>query len=283
MALCLVSAMAAQARGVDGTGDSVPQPKPLRPVLSAYMAEVGSAHLADTYLTPLRYSGMHYGLAYERMQAMKASPENWIMQLDVRVDVDRVLNNPTRNAVMWNANVDLRWAAMRRWQVGGGLTLGIGPGIGLRGGALYLSRNGNNPASAKGAVTFDARGIASYPVTIGRLPVVFRYEVSLPVTGAFFAPDYGQLYYEIWLGERSGLCRAAWWGNYFDMDNLLTADLRLGGTTLRLGYRNHIISTKASDIVSRRISHAFVIGIATEWLSLSPRHRQDVPIVSPLY
>ncbi len=116
MALCLVSAMAAQARGVDGTGDSVPQPKPLHPVLSAYMAEVGSAHLADTYLTPLRYSGMHYGLAYERMQAMKASPENWIMQLDVRVDVDRVLNNPTRNAVMWNANVDLRWAAMRRWQ-----------------------------------------------------------------------------------------------------------------------------------------------------------------------
>ncbi len=113
--------------------------------------------------------------------------------------------------------------------------------------------------------------------------MVFRYEVSLPVTGAFFAPDYGQLYYEIWLGERSGLCRAAWWGNYFDMDNLLTADLRLGGTTLRLGYRNHIISTKASDIVSRRITHAFVIGIATEWLSLSPRYRQDVPIVSPLY
>ena len=110
MALYLGLAFSATARE---TADSVQEPKPLRPVLSAYMAEVGTAHLADTYLTPLRYSGMHYGLAYERMQAMKASPENWIMQLDARIDVDRVLNNPVRNAVMWNGNLDLRWAAMR--------------------------------------------------------------------------------------------------------------------------------------------------------------------------
>lgn len=260
--------------------------EPLRPVLSAYSVEAGTAHLADTYLTPLRYSGLHTGFFYERMQAMKAAPDRWVMQLDGRLDVDRTENNPARNATMWNFELDLRWCAMRRWAMPvKGLTLAVGPGVNLRGGALYLSRNSNNPASAKGALTFDARGMASYSMRIGRLPVTFRYEAQLPVIGAFFAPDYGQLYYEIWLGERSGLCHAAWCGSYFALDNLLTADLRFGGTTLRLGYHNHIVSTKAEDIVSRRVTHSFTIGIATEWLSLSSRcrHNPDARIVSPLY
>ncbi len=274
-ALCAAVAMHGQ--------DSMPEP--LRPVLSAYSVEAGSAHLADTYLTPLRYTGWHTALRYERMQARTISPERWIMQLDCALNVDRTLTSPARNSTMWNFELDMRWCAMRRHTLGSGLTFAAGPGINLRGGALYLSRNSNTPASAKGALTLDARGMASCPVRIGRLPVVLRYEVALPVVGAFFAPDYGQLYYEIWLGERSGLCHMAHWGAYFAMDNLLTADLRLGGTTLRVGYRNHILSTKAEDIVSRRVTHAFTVGIATEWLSLSPRKRStpDARIISALY
>ena len=36
----------------------------VRPVLSAYGVEAGSAHLADTYLTPLHYNGWHTALTY---------------------------------------------------------------------------------------------------------------------------------------------------------------------------------------------------------------------------
>lgn len=262
--------------------------KPLRPVLSAYSADVGSGHNADTYLTPLHYSGWHVGLHYERMQAMAFAPREWVMQLDLRLNGERTLN-PVRNATMWSGDLDVRWAMMRRWQPVGALprlTLAVGPGIGLRAGVLYISRNSNNPASAKGALTVDVRGMAAYPLRIGRLPVTLRYEVNLPVTGAFFAPHYGQLYYEIWLGERGGLVRPAWWGNYFAMDNLVTADLHFGGTSLRLGYHNSIVSTKASDIVSRRIVHAFTVGVVSEWLSLDTRRRQSADqarIISALY
>lgn len=253
--------------------DDVP---PQRPVLSSWSTEVGSAHTADTYLTPLHYRGWHTGLHYERMQAMKFDPDRWIMQLDIRLDLDRTLNVPARNTSMWSADLSGRWTMMRRkdFFIGGKkVTAAVGPGVTLRGGVLYLSHNGNNPASAKGTFTADLRAMAAYSLRLGRLPVTLRYEGALPVTGAFFAPDYGQLYYEIWLGERKGLCHGAWWGNYFSLDNLVTAALRFGGTTLRLGYHNFILSTKASHIVSRRITHAFTIGITTEWLSLNSRRR----------
>lgn len=255
------------------------------PVTSAYMLEVGSAKLADTYLTPLFYNGWHASMSYERNQAMRFAPDRWSMQLMARATFDRA-QNPARNAAMLNAECELRWGMQRRWQLPiMGFRAGIGPAIDLRGGALYLSRNGNNPASAKGAITIDALGFVSYNIAIGNLPITFRYQADLPMAGVYFSPDYGQLYYEIWLGEHSGLVRPAVWGPYFRLDNLLTADLHLGATTLRLGYHNDIISTKTHGIVSRRVTHALAVGVVTEWISLNTRNRnyEEARVISAIY
>lgn len=259
----------------------------LRPVTSAYMVEAGTSRLADTYLTPLHYSGWHGGLGYSRMQAMRFCPGKWVMELDIRLNLDRA-QNPARNASMWNLEVEGSWAMMRRWHLldaPGKLTAGIGPNTQLRGGAFLLARNGNNPASAKGAWTVGGTAFASYGMKVGRLPVTLRYEVSVPVTGVFFAPQYGELYYEIWMGNRSGLVHGAWWGNYFNMDNLVTADLHFGATTLRLGYHNEVLSTKVNDVVTRGVTHSFCIGVVTEWLSLpvGSRLSDDVKIISAMY
>lgn len=241
-----------------------------RPVTAAYTVELGTSHLSDTYLTPLKYKGLSLGLGYERMQAMKFSPEKWVMQLVGRLGVNRA-ENPAKNATMWDLDLELSWGMMRRWPIddvaglqlyGGGATL-------LDVGALYLARNGNNPVSAKAAWTVGLSGMAVYNFKVSRLPVCLRYQAVLPVTGAFFSPDYGELYYEIYLGNHSGLAHAAWWSNYFRLNNLLTADLRFGATNLRLGYRANILSTKVNNIVSREIIHSFVVGVSGEWISLS--------------
>ncbi len=254
---------------------------PLRPVYSAYMAEVGTGHLADTYLTPLHYDGIHVGLLYERTQAMKFSPERWIQQLVFGLDGD-LTENPARNANMYNAALQLSWRMMRRWQLPAyNLTLGIGGAATLDGGCLYLDRNGNNPAQAQCSITIDAAGYAAWKSQLWRVPFTLRYQAVLPLTGAFFAPNYGQLYYQIYLGDRSHLAHAAWWGNFFRLDNLLSADLHFGATTLRLGYRAEIFSSKVNNIVSRNISHSFVLGICTEWISLRPGKKlPDARIIS---
>lgn len=257
---------------------------PLRPVTSSYMLEAGSAHLADTYLTPVHYTGEHFGFAYERMQAMRFCPDRWVMQLKIGLSGDHT-QNPVKNATMWAATLRGAWAMTHRWRIGNGFTVGAGAGVSLTGGALYLSRNGNNPVAARAAFTLDATGSIGWHGRIIGIPVTARYQPTLPVTGIFFSPDYGELYYQIYLGDHSGLCHGAWPGNYFSLDNLFTVDLYFGATALRLGYHNRVFSSKVNNIVSRDISHCFVIGITTEWLSLRPGKRLDTDarIISATY
>lgn len=268
--------------------DSIATPaeaaKPLRPVTSAYTIEAGGAHLADTYLTPLIYSGYSLALNYERWQAMKFDPERWVMRLALRGEWDDT-DSPARNATMWYAGLDARWSMMRRWALPWGLTVGAGGATGIAGGCVYNGRNGNNPASAKASWTVDAAGYAAWNGRIGRLPVTASYTVSIPVTGVFFGPEYGELYYEIWLGNTRNLAHWAHWGNYFAMDNLVALDLHLGSTSLRVGYRGRVLSTHESHLTTRITSNAFVIGISGEWMSLNPRKKSatDPAIIHALF
>lgn len=264
--------------------DTVAEANPLRPVMAAYMLEEGGASLTDTYLTPLTYDGWNVALRYERMQAMKFNPERWVMRLTAGLEVDRT-ENPARNATMWYWGIDLSWGMMHRWTLPYGITVAGGGSTSLDMGCLYNSRNGNNPASAKAAWTVNLTGYASWNFNLWKLPVTLRYQPTIPVTGVFFSPDYGELYYEIYLGNHSGLAHAAWWGNYFMMENLLTADMHFGNTSLRVGYRGRILSTCVNDITTRMITNSFVLGVSGEWISVSPRKgiNPDARIISSLY
>lgn len=262
--------------------------RPLRPVFAAYTAEAGSAHIADTYLTPLRYSGWHLGLDYLRYQAAPFASEHWSMRLNTRLTLDHT-DNPARNATIWGALLNIDWGLLHRWHsplpVLPHLTLAAGASLAFEGGCLYNTRNGNNPVAARGTVTLNATGYAAYPLRLGRLPVTLIYQPSLPLTGVFFSPDYGELYYEIYLGNHSGLVHGAWPGNYRRFEQLVTADIHLGGTTVRLGYRGDYFSSRVSGITTRRFTHALVIGLSGEWLSYNPRrpHSVSSKIISPIF
>ncbi|MDE5785857.1 MAG: DUF3316 domain-containing protein, partial [Duncaniella sp.] len=236
----------------------------------AYMVEAGGARLADTYLSPLPYDGLHLGLYYQRYQAMKFSPERWSMSLTVRISLDKS-NNAAGNATMWDAGLTADWGMMRRYSINRWLTLAPGASTTVTAGAVYSPANSNNPVSAKASWTVNFTGLATARFHIKKLPVTVTYRPTLPVTGAFFSPDYGELYYEIYLGNSSGLAHAAWWDNYFMIDNLVTADLEFGATFLSVGYHGNILSTRVNHLTTNIFTHSFVIGVSGEWLSLNPR------------
>lgn len=271
----MVSTPSLMAQANDYEADTTP----LRPVTSSYMLKAGSTNQADTYLSPLKYSGWAVGFEYERLQAMRFSPEKWVMRLALGIDGSRA---GYRNHSAYLAGVSLKgsWAMMRRWRIDKGFSAGVGGATTLDLGALYSSRNGNNPVNAQASWTIDAAAYASWNGHIGRLPLTARYQTLLPVTGAFFAPDYGELYYEIWLGNHSGLAHPVWWGKWFRWDNLLTVDLHFGGTSLRLGYSGEITTWRVNGLTHRDFRHSFVLGVTTEWISLSPRakatHKQRI-------
>lgn len=272
-----LAALASSAAPVDSV-------KPLRPVAAAYTVEAGAASIVNTYLSPLKYSGWSTALSYERMQAMRANPENLVMRLASSLTLNRT-DNPARNASMWRLAESFSWGMTRRWALPYGLTLAAGGSTSLDIGAVYSTRNGNNPVSPEAAWTVNLTGMAVWNGRIGRLPVNVRYQPTIPVAGIFFSPEYGELFYEISLGDRDGLVHPAWWGNYFRMENLLTADLRLGATFLRVGFRSNVISTKVNNLTTRIITTQAVIGISGEWISLRPGNKFDskTRVISALY
>lgn len=280
--LCVLPGLLALMSSRLRAGDDMPV---LRPATSVGTIEAGGSHLADTYLTPLVYGGYSLALQYERWQAMKFDPDRWVMRLAVRGEWDDA-DSPARNNSIWYAGLDARWGMMRRWQLPKGFTVGLGGTTGIMAGCMYDGRNGNNPASAKASWTVDLSAYATWNGRIGRLPVTICYQPSLPVTGVFFGPEYGELYYEIWLGNHKNLAHWAHWGNYFAMENALTADLHVGATSLRVGYRSRVYSTSECGIVSRITTNAFVFGISGEWLSLGTYRRHPAPetkIISALF
>ncbi|MDE6062164.1 MAG: DUF3316 domain-containing protein [Duncaniella sp.] len=243
----------------------------VRPVFAAYGVEFGSGHLTDTYLSPIKYTGWHAALDYQRYQAMRFAPEDWTMRLHFNLGVDKT-DNRVRNASMWDIMLTADWGMMRKFRpFGPDITLAVGGSTGVDLGCLYNARNSNNPASAKAAWTVNLTGFASWRTRIGRLPVTLTYQPTLPVAGVFFAPDYGELYYEIYLRDTRGLAHAAWWGNYFKLDNQLTADLHLVSTNLRLGYHGSIFSSKVNHVITHIFNHAFTLGVSGEWMSVNPR------------
>ncbi len=247
------------------------EPATVRPVYSAYMFEAGSTHLAETYLSPLHYDGWTIGIAHRRAQAMRFNPERWHMELGARFTLDRTLARPARNVVEWRAELELDWSMMHKWRLDKGFTVFCGGFTRADVGVFYLARNGNNPVAAKASWTVGPKVGLAYDVRLGRVPFAVRYFAEMPLTGVFFSPAYGELYYEIYLGNYRGLVRGAWPGNYFRLDNSLTADFRFGATILRVGYAPRFFSSKTSDIVTRVVSHNFIFGIAQEWTALGIR------------
>ena len=259
----------------------------LRPSISSFTAEVGGASILDTYLTPIRYHGVNTRLAYEGLRAMKFSPDRWIMQGVTAVEYANV-QNPAGNHTMHSLMIDAKWGMMHRWNdvFTPRLTLHLGGSPQLRGGVIYNAYNSNNPVSAKIRLSLNLSAMASYHLNIGRLPITLRYQATLPTIGAFFSLDYGEAFYELYVGNTQGSVTGGWWGNRFDRENILTADLHLGNSVLRLGYRNLIETSWVHNLNTQIFTHGFVIGISGEWLQLGARQKKLSPavrIVSALY
>jgi hypothetical protein len=258
--LILLSGLALQLRAEE----------PLRPVSSAFMVDGGSSHLLDTYLSPLKYTGWHVGFSYERNQAMKFSPEKWRQQLMLGIEYNDG-SNPAKNASLLYGNLAASWSMSRLWRLPYRLRVSVGGFVGGNLGMMYNDRNGNNPASVKADIDLGLTAALGWNFKVKKLPVNLRWQTSMPIVGAFFSPEYDELYYEISLGNKHGLAHFAYPGNMFRWDNLVTADLGLGTSSLRVGFRSQIYSSEVNHITTRNFSYAFVLGVVTDWLSVSPR------------
>lgn len=120
-----------------------------RPVTASYTVGVGSSHLTDTYLSPIRYSGWSTSLAYRRMQAAPFSPGRLTMMLDLSATLDRA-RNPARNSTMWGALLRLEWGLARRWTPVPSLTLAAGGTLSAEGASSTTPATATTPPRPRG-------------------------------------------------------------------------------------------------------------------------------------
>lgn len=274
-AIALCGTQAAVASTGDSTGVA-------RPVATMFMLDMGYASVHDTYLTPITYGGPHLRLGYQAMQATGFSPDKWVRNLEVGVEYSNVKNNPGTNT-MHEVMVEGRWSLMRRWRdvITPGLQLMAGGTVMARGGAIYNGANSNNICSVKIHAGMGVAGTVVYPVRIGRMPVTLGYQLAIPVIGAFYSPDYDESYYEIYVGNHKGLAHFSL-GKRFQASSLLSADLHLGNTIVRLGYRYQTENSSVNHLKTNLHSHSLVIGLGGEFLSLG-RKKPPTRIISSIY
>lgn len=230
-----------------------------RPIESLYSLTAGYSRHLHTYMSPLRYRGPEIALEGRWMKALPASPEKLRMEFDARLSAATAT---TAHGSMRGYDASLRfgWSLLHAWRVTPSLILSAGGGPSLEAGVFYLPANGNNPASARARLGIDLRFTATYSLRLGRLPARLVEEVTLPAIAAFFMPQYGESYYEIWLGNRTGLAHCAWWGNHFGIINFAGIDLRFSRGTLRVGYEYTFRNAEANNLIGRSSGYALSVG-----------------------
>lgn len=231
--------------------------------VSMFTIDAGYASIHDSYLSPITYDGFDLAMGYEVMRPAK---RQWLWQLQVGADYNNV-ENDARNNTLHKLMGDITFDMQRQWRkaLAHRVDLSVGPMTQLRAGILYNPVASNNTVTVRAHWNLGVTAMASFDTRMWHLPVTLRYQAQLPVVGVFFAPEYDESYYEIYLGNHRNLAHLGWWGNRLDMTHYLGADFHLGKTTLRLGYRTRMEHWNVNHLKVHDISHSLVLGIGTSF------------------
>lgn len=213
-----------------------------------------------TYLSPLTYTGPGYGLDYEwRHKSWNEGKTG--MQARANANYGYLLS-PAKNSRMYTLTLNLQWGVERYWNPLKGLTLNAGATAGIEGGAMYLIRNGNNPVQALfwAGASLTMKGVYDGIKLLGkRLTITEGLEI--PTIGAFFCPQYGETYYEIYVGNHNGLAHFGWWGNRPQVKSRTMIDWQLGRRALSIGFEYYYKGLECNDISTRQAQCSAIIGV----------------------
>lgn len=213
-----------------------------------------------SYLSPLSYTGPGYGLTYEWRRPTWR--ENKV-GMQARADFNYgYLLSPAKNSRMYDLTFDLEWGVERLWNGGQGFHWSAGATVGVDGGVMYLPRNGNNPAQGLmwGGASLTARGEYDGLRLFGK-PLRISESLEIPTLGCFFCPAYGETYYEIYVGNHSGLAHFGWWSNRPQIKSRLRFDWQLGKYALTIGFDYRYQGLECNYISTRIAQCSGVIGI----------------------
>lgn len=228
---------------------------------------VGSMLITDTYLSPLEYSGISLSVLHERLNSSSLLNNKLVFQQQFFLQASST-NNPIGNAKTYFGNIDYQLNGFYPFIRQNSFRVYGGVGADLALGGIYNIRNSNNPAQLKTSINLNAALLAFYQWKL----LTLRWQVSSPLAGVFFSPEYGHSYYEIFvLGNNKGTIHFGSPANQRGLRNYITADYPLGKVTFRAGYLRNYYRTNVNNLITSISSHQFVIGLVFESLNFGRR------------
>lgn len=260
-----------------------------RPATMSVTLHAGPGQVRNTYLAPLLYSGINYGVETERWRMYKPHGERcgdrpqWINWQSADLNFT-MADDKSEMSSTWAGRLRYRYGALYAWQHhhDDGWVMAAGPYIGAEAGFDYNLKiaSSNNPATARAAANLGATALVSYsfsrcPGTVGSKPLRLQLQVSAPLLGAALMPDFGASYYEsFYLDSPMHSINFTSPHNQQDLDVKLSADvpwaiipwLRRYDHVLRVGANYHIETMDIHHVVNRHSRFEFVLGWVYQYL-----------------
>lgn len=228
-------------------------------VINAQMVSLGSANLLDTYLSPEKYDGVD--LRYISHTTRLTPGRRWAHRITHYGDIATANDRNDKGSLMQGLYT-LDVAFVRQYDLfGGQLHLLAGGMTDFNFGAVYNSRNQNNPAQMRLSMQIGPTASARYEFSLFNRPFILGYELSVPLLGLMFSPNYGQSYYELFSRgnyEHNAVVTTPF--NAPSLRQMLTLDFRLLGAQLRIGYLGDFQQAKANHLKQHAYTHALIIG-----------------------
>lgn len=229
-----------------------------RRIVSEWSISAGRADMLSTYLSPLNYSGFSPSLMGTWSKGMPFDPRRWRMRFEAELGAASLSNSPG-TASEYDVTAAFSWGMERVWHTACGFSFSCGGNVGFDAEALWNPRNSNNPVSLPLRADLSVTASASYDLHFGRLPVTLSERVAVPSLGIFFMPGYGESFYEIYLGNTSGLVHCGWWGNAAAVRSHLQMTLHFRKASLSIGYLLDYSRTAANSLENRRVLNALTV------------------------
>lgn len=233
-------------------------------VTNSKMLGIGATRLLDTYLSPEHYSGTEVRFVDHTIRQKPS--RKWVTEIMHQGYLSR--SKPrSKDATQVGGMYTLSWGRLRQWQLfGGDIDLRVGGMGDLNFGFLYNTRNSNNPAQARASITASPVAAAAWHFQLWKSQCHLNYELSVPLFGVMFSPNYGQSYYEIF--SRGNYDHNAVVTTPFSapsMRHLLTFDFTLWKTIFRVGYLGDYQQYKVNSLKYHNYSHLFVLGFVRKF------------------
>ena len=238
----------------------------VNPVNQSTLLGVGKVFLNDSYLSPLRYSGINISLLHDRIEGTSCFDGRLLLQQQSLIQV-AFTKNPTASASEYYGNLDYRIAGFYPLFAGSNLKFFAGGGGSASLGGIYNVRNSNNPGSLKISANLNVSAMAIYKWKF----LTLRWQLSSPFAGLFFSPEYGHSYYEIFtLGNDKGTVHFGSFHNQQALRNYFSVDIPVHRVTIRAAYLGDYYNAHVNELSTRIISHQFMINFGGKMVRDNP-------------